>query len=188
MTTAAVELVSGEEFAALPDPPEGRLELVRGKVVCVAPVGPEHGKKALKIGSRLDTFAETHRLGEARVETGYWLTRHPDTQRGPDVSFVSAERLATETLWHGAVDQAPNLAVEVVSPSQTDREVADKVQQYLDAGVARVWVVRMELKTITVHRPGGDAHTYGVGDTLSSDDAGFSVDGFALPLAELFAD
>ena len=172
----------------MPEPPAGRLELVRGRVVFEAPVGPWHGKKSLKIGIRLDAFATEHHLGDTRVETGYWLGRGPDTMRAPDVSFVAVARLASEKVWRGAVDQAPDLAVEVVSPNDTDREVADKVQQYLEAGVQRVWVVRMELKTITVHRPGGDAHTYGVADTLSSDDASFSVEGFALSLAELFAD
>ena len=52
----------------------------------------------------------------------------------------------------------------------------------------RVWVVRPELKTVAVHRPGGDAHTYGVDDTLSSEDATFLVEGFALHLRELFRD
>ena len=154
----------------------------------MSPVGPRHGKKSLKIGSRLDVFATERELGDTRVETGYWLARDPDTLRAPDVSFVSAARLATEELWHGAVDQPPDLAVEVLSPGNTDREVVEKVRQYLDAGVQRVWVVRIEQQTVTVHRPGGDSHTYGVSDTLSSDDASFSVEGFALPLAELFAD
>jgi Uma2 family endonuclease len=187
MAATAETYLTAEEFARMPSPPEGgTLELVRGRVVCVAPPGPEHGEKASDIDFALKSFVRQHRLGAVRVESGYWLAHDPDTQRGPDVSYVSAERLETERLYHGAVDQPPDLAVEVISPNDTDREVAAKVEEYLVAGVRRVWVVRLEIKTVTVYRPGGDAHVYHVGETLTSDDAGFAVDGFALPLAELF--
>jgi Uma2 family endonuclease len=188
MTSTTERLVTAEEFAALPEPREGgKVELVRGRVVCMAPVGPDHGETATDLAAELRGFARANRLGRVRVETGYWLERDPDTQRGPDVSFIGNETLARETTWHGASDQVPALAVEVVSPNDTDREVAEKVEEYLRAGVQRVWVVRIELQTVTVHRQGGDAHTYHVGETLSSDDAAFQVDGFALPLSELFA-
>jgi len=188
MTSVAERLVTAAEFERLPNPPAGKLELVRGRVIEVAPPGPWHGKQAVEISAELRAFVRANRLGEVRVETGYWLSHDPDTQRGPDVSWVSPERLATERLYYGAVDQAPNLAVEIISPNETDREVAEKVGQYLAAGVERVWVVRREAQTVTVHRPNGDAHTYHAGDTLTSEDAGFPVEGFALPLAELFAD
>lgn len=61
------------------------------------------------------------------------------------------------------------------------------MNEYLAAGTRRVWLVRPRLRTVTVHRPNGDAHTYQLGDTLTSDDAGFDVAGFALPLSDIFA-
>jgi Uma2 family endonuclease len=66
--------------------------------------------------------------------------------------------------------------------------MARKVEEYFDAGSERVWIVRPRNKTVTVHRPGGDAHTYSVRDTLSSEDAAFAVDGFELSLEQFFAD
>ena len=81
---------------------------------------------------------------------------------------------------------APTLAVEVVSPNDRDVDVAEKVAEYLAAGGERVWVVRPKQHTVTVHRPNGDAHTYGVADALGSDDAGFSVAGFSVSVADLF--
>ncbi len=189
MTQVAERLTSAVEFALLPNPPEGgKVELVRGRVVAMPPVGPEHGERALDLGSDLRSFARMHDLGRVRVETGYWLRAEPDTLRAPDVSFVLKARLATEAPHHGGVLQAPDLAVEVVSPSDRDVDVQEKVDDYLAAGVQRVWVVRPALKTVTVHRPGGDAHTYGGDNALSSDDAGFAVAGFRLALNELFAD
>ncbi len=189
MTQVAERLITAPEFALLPDPPEGgKVELVRGRVVAMPPVGPEHGERAGLLVSMLTYFTRENDLGKLRVETGYWLALDPDLLRGPDVSFVSKQRLAGEELYHGGVRQVPDLAVEVVSPSDRDVDVQEKVDDYRAAGVQRVWVVRPALKTVTVHRPGGDAHTYGGDNALSSDDAGFDVTGFRLALAELFAD
>ncbi len=185
MTTAT--LLTARDFALLPDPVHGgKMELVRGRPTSMPPVGPDHGRNAARTTRHLDQFSEGQSLGEVRVETGYWLTSGPDDVRAPDVSFVSSARLPGEEVVNGFVTQAPDLAVEVVSPNDRESEIADKVDTYLAAGVQRVWVVRPEQKTVTVHRPGGDSHTYRIGDALSSDDATFSVPGFSLPLAELF--
>ena len=75
----------------------------------------------------------------------------------------------------------------MVSPEDRDSAVSAKVQQYLSAGTNRVWVVRPATKTVTVHRPDGSARTYGLDATLTSEDAGFAVAGFALDLVALFA-
>lgn len=190
MTTPVAErLITAEEFAGLPTPPGGgKMELLRGRVVTMPPVGPDHGERAVRLGASMVRFADEHAAGKVRAETGYWLAGNPDHVCAPDVSFVLAERLAAEQILHGAVTQPPDLAVEITSPGDRDRDVQEKVDDYLAAGVKRVWVVRPELKTVAVHRPGGDAHTYGIDDTLGSEDATFPVAGFALPLADLFRD
>lgn len=189
MALVAERLMTAEEFARLPEPRDGgKQELVRGRVVEIAPVGPDHGERATRAASRLLDFTDRSRTGKVRVETGYWLPGAPDHIRAPDVSYVSAARLAGENVLHGAVTQAPDLAVEVTSPSDRDHEVQEKLDDYLAGGVQRVWVVRPELKTVTVHRPGSDAHTYRMGDTLDSDTAGFAEPGFELALEDLFWD
>ena len=178
--------MTAAQFAALADPIHGgKMELVRGRVVIMAPVGPDHGERTIRGGWRLAEFAERQKLGIVRTETGYWLSAGPDDVRAPDLSFVSK---ATEKVVDGFVAQAPDLAVEVTSPNDRESEIAEKVELYLASGVKRVWVLRPDRKTVTVHRPGGDSHTFAVGDSLTSDDATFSVDGFDLPLATLFAD
>jgi Uma2 family endonuclease len=88
----------------------------------------------------------------------------------------------------GFVEDSPTLAIEVVSPNDRERDIAAKVEEYFDAGAQRVWIVRPKNRTVTVHRPRGDAHTYSVRDTLTSADAAFAVEGFALSLGELFAE
>lgn len=81
---------------------------------------------------------------------------------------------------------APNLAVEVKSADDTNAELLGKVAEYLDAGSHRVWVVRPEQQTVTVFSADGDVRTLRVGDALTSADAGFAVEGFALAVAEIF--
>jgi Uma2 family endonuclease len=186
--TVKEKLVTAEQFLLLPEPAEGgKTELIDGRVVRMAPVGGGHGKRALIVGRALLNFVESRALGEVLVETGFILGRHPDNVRGPDVSFTARERLPAGLPEEGFLTGPPTLAVEVVSPNDPEREIERKVIAYLAAGSERVWVVRPKTRTVTVHRPGGDARTYGIGATLSSDDAGFAVEGFALKLADLFA-
>ena len=172
----------------LPEPPEGgKMELVHGEVVTMAPAGGDHGRKASRLSAKLLSFIERHALGDIGVEVGYLLKRNPDLVRAPDVSFTVASRLQEGRFPDSFVEGPPTLAVEVVSPKDHDDDVATKVEEYLAAGTERVWVVRPKVQTITVHRPGGDAHTYRRGDTLGSDDASFPVEGFALSVDAVFA-
>ncbi len=186
--TVSAQLVTGADFAKLPEPREGgKLELVRGSVVVLPPVGPAHGECSAALGALLLGFSRRAALGRVRASTHYWLATKPDHIRSPDISFVSATRARSETIKHGCVDGLPELAVEITSPTDTDRAVQEKVDDYLAAGVSRVWVVRPELETVTVFRGNRDAHVFTREDTLTSDDAGFAVEGFALPLSELFS-
>jgi Uma2 family endonuclease len=184
--TTAQKLLTAEEFFALPDPPEGgKMELVDGKVVIMSPVGRKHGKLAIRLGAALSSFAETHDLGEVAAETGFRLSVERLLVRAPDVSFVTSAQL-TDASEDGFIDGPPTLAVEVISPDDRDSEIAAKLADYMAAGTQRVWIVRPQNKSVMVCRPNGDAHIYAAGDILSSDDAGFPVPGFQLPLNELF--
>lgn len=186
--TIDTRLLTAEEFMLLPEPRDGgKMELVRGEVVTMSPVGGEHGGIAAEIASKLRRFCREHGLGDSGVEVGYRLRRSPDHVLAPDVSFTTASRLPGGRFPPSFVDGPPTLAVEVISPSDRDVDIAAKVEDYLAAGAERVWVVRPEQQTITVHRPGGDAHTYRSGATLTSDDAAFDVEGFELRIDDVFA-
>jgi Uma2 family endonuclease len=185
VTTVTERLLSAEEFARLPDPCDGgQLELIEGRVVEMAPAGYSHGRRSGRIISRLDSFASEHALGYGISESGFLLRSNPDVVRVPDAAFVSTER---DTQDSGYFQGAPDLAVEVMSPNDRERDVLTKVGEYLDAGAQRVWVVRAASRTVSVYFAGGDVLTLRAGDALNSDHAGFSVAGFALPLDELFA-
>jgi Uma2 family endonuclease len=180
--------MTARQFATLPDPEHGgKMELVHGRVVIMPPVGPDHGERATRLILRLGAFTESRRLGVLRTETGYWITESPDSVRAPDVSFVSDARRRTEQVVEGFVEQPPDLAIEVISPSQTEPEVLVKVNEYLAAGVARVWTVNPKVRTVTVHFGPDNAVTFGPGSTLTSHEAGFAVEGFELLIDDLFS-
>ncbi len=183
----ALKPLSADEFYELSDPPEGgRMELVCGRVLTYMPVGGEHGLIAGRIDRALGNFADHHHLGIVGPETGFRLFEVPDTVRGPDVYFVRTERLIEGRMPRKYYPGHPDLAVEVVSPDDRDSEVNQKLREYLDGGTPRVWVVRPELKTVAVHTPDGLARTFAEDDVLRSADAGFSVDGFELPVSRIF--
>jgi len=133
----------------------------------------------------LSGHVRAHRLGVVvGAETGFRLSRNPDTVRGVDVGFVRADRIPATgrptTYWEGA----PDLAVEVVSPSDTVEAVEEKVDDYISAGCAMVVVINPRRRTLTVHRGGRDPVVLRESDTFSGGDV---VPGFQCPVAAVFA-
>jgi Uma2 family endonuclease len=188
VTTVTERLLTAEEFACLPEAEDGgRMELVEGRVVMAPPPGAQHGKRSIRVTAYLLAFVEQHRLGEVLPEVGFRLRQEPDAVRAPDSAFLAAARIPASGLPSCYIEGAPDLAVEVMSPNDRERDVLTKVGEYLDAGAGRVWVVRAATRTVSVYSAGGDVFTLHSDDTLTSEHAGFSVEGFALPLAELFA-
>ncbi len=98
-----------------------RHELVKGEPRQMSPSGHVHGKVVARLGARLTLFVEAHRLGETYgADTGFLLSRDPDTVRAPDAAFVTAATLASRSpADQGFFPGAPDLAVEVTSPSDS---------------------------------------------------------------------
>jgi Uma2 family endonuclease len=125
-----------------------------------------------------------HRLGEVfEGETGFLLAREPDTVRAPDIAFVAAERIATAERQKGFWVGAPDLAVEVVSPGDTQREIDEKVMAWLDAGARLVWVVNPTWRTVTIYRSRRKIRVLTEDDELSGEDV---VPGFRCPVGAVF--
>ena len=185
--TSAEELLTADEFMSLLEPETGgRMELVAGRVLVEMPVGERHAALATELAVALHPFVKQNALGRVYVELGYRLSTDPDTVRAPDVSV--ADSGSAHPVGDRYFEGPPALAIEIMSPEDREGDVARKVEEYFDAGVSRVWIVRPRNMTVTVHRPGGDAHTYTAADALTSADAGFPVDGLHIDLATLFAE
>jgi Uma2 family endonuclease len=184
----AERLLTMEEFLKLPDVDDARMELFDGRVVCMSKPGFIHGRTASRLSRRLDEFSAAESLGDVVVESGFLIRQSPDRTVAPDVAWVRRDRVAqgTNPDGFGAFVGAPDLAVEIISPNDKESEVSAKMFEYFAADTHRVWHVRPASRSVTVHRSNGDAHTYREGDVLGSDDAGFQVDGFVLPVDEIF--
>ena len=162
-----------------------RYELVKGELFEMPPAGGRHGSVAMRIGALLNAHARANQLGEVfAAETGFVLRRDPDTVRAPDASFIAGDRLPEGELPVGYLEIIPDLAVEVVSPSDTPREVRDKVGDWLRAGTRLVWVIYPATRSVTVYRSIDDFETLSEGDELAG---GEVIPGFPGSIRELFA-
>jgi Uma2 family endonuclease len=169
----------------LPDIPDC-YELVDGELIMMmSPAGWLHGYLVMKIGAVLGTYVEEKKLGMAFGEqTGFILTRNPDTVRAPDAAFVREERIPRERSLTDYFPGAPDLAVEVLSPSNRASAMKRKLAQYFDAGTRLVWVVDPKTRLITVHAPGREPAVLHETDTLDGEDV---LPGFHYSIAKLFA-
>lgn len=164
---------------------ENRYELVQGELHMMSPASPNQGRYAALITAALVHYVEEHDLGEVYVaEPGFALEPDPKgTVRAPDVAYVAKARIPAPERARGFWPLAPDLAVEIISPSETAYSVETKVAEYLRAGVRLVWLVYPETQVVVEYRAGWQVRRMSKGDTL---DGGDVIPGFTMPLARLF--
>ena len=177
------QLMTADQLLALPDDGH-RYELVRGELRKMPPAGFEHGELSLDIGASLSTYVKAHNLGKAcGAETGFLIGSDPDHVLAPDAAFVRRERVAAAGRVTGYWPGPPDLAVEVISPNDRYTEVAEKVADWLAAGVQLLILVDPRRRSVTRHAPGQPPVTLTEQDTL---DASPAVPGWQLPIRNLF--
>lgn len=140
---------------------------------------------AAAVYDALSAFDRENEAGKVRFDAGYVLEEEPPTVRVPDVAFIAAHRLPPGPSPTGCWELAPDIAVEVLSPSNRPSAILEKVAQYLEAGVQLVWIVDPDREAVTIYRPDGEVRVLGVGDVLEGEDA---LPGFRLDVARIFAD
>jgi Uma2 family endonuclease len=180
-TTA--RLLTADDLLTMPE--DGyRYELLRGKLVSTPMSSYESSDVAMGIGSILRVFAHANKLGRvAGADGAFILARDPYTVRIPDVSFVRIDRLPPIEQRRRFLELAPDLAVEVISPSDSANDVQEKVRLYLDSGVQLIWVVHPIQRTLTVYRPDRTAQVLYDEDML---DGGDVLPGFTIRVADVF--
>ena len=164
-----------------------RRELVNGEVIEMPPVGGTHGRTTVNLSRRMADHVDRQGVGEVVAgEVGFVLRlpSDPERVRAPDVAFISRERLPGGRLPEKFIIGAPDLAVEILSPSDNPVEVQQKVRDYLEAGSRLVWIVAPAARTVTVYRPDGSARLLREHETLEGEDV---LPGLSIPLAEVFA-
>lgn len=176
-------MMTVEEFFALPHTAE-KQELIRGELRLTPPAGGPHGVAGTNLVIALGAFVQRDRLGRVFGDgVGYVLTRIPHTVRVPDVSFVRADRLPPNGVKPGPLQLAPDLAVEVLSPSETASSLAEKLHDYTVAGTPLIWVADPERRSVTIVSAVGPVRSLYEGDML---DGGAVIPGFSCNVAEIF--
>jgi Uma2 family endonuclease len=179
------KLVTAKELFAMAGD-GSRYELVKGELIRMSPTGHDHGVVTMNIAGPLHQHVKDNNLGAVfAAETGFIVHEDPDTVRAPDVAFIRRSRIRlvgkVEGYWRGA----PDLAVEVISPSDTVGGVEQKVKEWLEAGTGAVWVVSPKLRTVAIYRSLTDIDMRTEKDTL---DGGDCVPGFQLAISKIFAE
>lgn len=151
--SAPTGLMTADEFEEYAGRTDANCELIRGEVRHMSPGNPMHGQVCIIVGALLYAHVSQNRLlALLGNDPGFVLERNPDTVRGPDVALVSRQAVAGRL--SGWVEGAPALAVEVISPGNTRKEVREKLADYLAAGTQLIWIIDSGRRTVAVHRPG----------------------------------
>ncbi len=180
-TRPRAQQITGERLLAMGD--IGPCELIDGRVVRMNPIGRSHAHVAANLSMTLNQFVRQHKLGEVLVgKIGIFIQRGPDRVRAADIAFVSTERLA-QTTESGYLKTAPDLVVEIISPSDRWQDVRDKLEDYFTIGVQQVWIVEPDNRDVLVYSSITETRKLSEGDTVIGEGV---LDGFSLPVAELF--
>ena len=187
MSTAMAPGMTAEELLALPENGMDR-ELIRGelKEEPMTYRNRFHTRAVTKVAHGLELWLEQRPEPRGEVHTGEVgciLRRDPDTTVGIDVAYFSADMMARQSDDTTLVEGAPQLAVEVLSPSDKTEEIRDKVLEYLAAGVELVWIVDPYFHTVTVHRPTGRPEMFNDEETLSG---GTTLPGLEIRVEDIF--
>ncbi len=179
----ATAMMTVEEFLAY-SPPDAKAELVRGELRVTPPAGGPRGVAASNLVFMLTAHVRRHGLGRVFGDGfGYELVRLPRTVRVPDGSFVRAERLPPEGIGPGLLKLAPDLAVEVLSPSETFAELEEKLEDYLVSGTPLVWVVDPVRQSVMIVAADAPVRWLREVDTL---EGRMVVPGFTCAVADVF--
>jgi Uma2 family endonuclease len=184
MTVTTSTRITAEEFARRPNRPDDwQEELVRGEIVVTPPPGFSHGISQVKISRLLYNWAEQGNRGRITAESGLRTETDPDSVRGPDVAFWSAERLPLEIVPQVYPDVAADLCIEIRSPGDRRGAIDEKVREYLTAGVRVVWVVDPAARTVTVYRQPDAGEVLDAAAILTDEEV---LPGFSCRVGEFF--
>jgi Uma2 family endonuclease len=173
--------MTADELERMPDDDSVLIELDEGELITMPPAGSDHGYYGIEIASILRDYVKEHKLGRVYgADTGFRLGK--ETVRAPDVAFVRRERVA-DAQGMGFAKGAPDLAVEIFSPSDSVPQLMRKVKQYFGAGCHTVWIVYPEPREVHVFERSGIDRLLHTGDTIEAPEL---LPGFSVPVAQFF--
>ncbi len=171
------------ELMSLPDN-GNKYELVNGEII-MGPAGFEHGEIIMRLATALRVYAIQKKLGTVLdSSTGFWMKN--GNCRSPDISFIKKDRLkGFKSLPKGFIEGAPDLAIEVLSPTDSIENTHAKITEYFDSGAKLVWIINPEDQTVHIYH---SKHPYKLllpEDYIDGEDL---IPGFSMKIAELFTE
>jgi len=184
LTITNESLITGEALFEMGD--IGRCELIEGRIVKMSPTGAVHGELSSELDFLLRTFVKKNRdAGKVFVgETGVYIKQNPDTIRAADVIFISVERWKRCNPDRAFLDVAPELVVEIVSPTDRWQDIREKILDYFSIEVTWVWIVEPKKRAILVFTSPTAFLEYNTGDMLKGEGP---LQGFELDVANYFS-
>jgi Uma2 family endonuclease len=178
-------LLTADEYFARTQRTREFSELVRGEVRPMSPAGGRHSVISVNLVVALTHYLREHPIGRVFGDNAGFRLPIPDaeddTVRSPDAAFVSFERMRDVPV--GFMPVAPELAVEVLSPNDTARDLGERMDDYFAAGTRAVWVIDPDRRTVAQHSTTAPTRRLREHDTLDGADV---VPGFTLPVHALF--
>ncbi len=182
MSTVVQKLLTAGEFFLMPNPPNGlQQELVRGEIITMPPPVALHGASCVKTVHRLSNFVYGGPGGTLVCnDAGFITERDPDSVRGPDISYWCKDRL--QEIPVGYIEISPDMLVEVLSPSNTRKQILAKLREYFSKGVRLVWVIAPEDRTLTIYRNADEGRLLHETATVAGEDV---LPGFECRVSDL---
>lgn len=177
--STTTHLMTAEELGNLPDD-ANRYELIKGELLTMPPPSFPHGTVLINVAVLLGTYVKSKNLGVLTAESGFKLENDPDTVLAPDVSFTARERVGIRS--EGYRPTPPDLAIEVLSPSDRKTQVDRKTALWLELGAKSVWNVNPKKRTVEVCRADCERKLFHETDELVDD----TVPGFRIAVSEIF--
>ena len=173
-----------ERMAFVSNDPDPLYEVVDGRVIEVDAMGAFSSWIATGLSVSLFVFVKAGRLGHVITENLFVLDAPDRLKRRPDVAFISASRWPVDCdPPDGDWEVVPDIAIEVISPRDTDRAVQAKMREYFRYGVAQVWLLRPDDRSISVYESPSVVKIYREGDRIES---GSLLPGWSLEIESLF--
>jgi Uma2 family endonuclease len=181
--STSTALMTADELLELPRG-QHRYELINGELKTMSPASHAHGRIAMRVGASLAQFVWENDLGEAyAAETGFLLRTKPDTVLAPDFAFISKQRASVGRDQKGFWSGPPDVAIEVLSPSESGPQARKKVAEWLGSGAKQVWSINPKNETVTIYRLSGETTTFTDEETVEADDV---LPGFRIAVKEIF--
>lgn len=183
MFPTSLPLMTAEEFLQLGSR-SAKHELIRGKLTASPLNDFQTGAMIMDLAIRIEAKVRTTELGFVVMSVGFVLGRNPDTVRAPAIAFISKATLAKTKDKTKYIDGAPELAIEVLSPSDSVQAIEEKAEAFLDAGAKLVWVVNPRSRRVWVYQPRRKPIAMEGDDMLEAEGV---IPGFRIPVRDIFA-